>query len=264
MSRVMNKGKKPRYVGSFKVKDLRLGQVPPIVKNARYVHPSAMTGADLEHDAAVDLDLMDRGSASQGSDVISCQIETKIWMSKTVFVPIQVTFKLVELSGLLRIGVRKEKSFLSFLSNPHIKFNVKSEIGHSLYLKDAPFVERKIVSLVKKAIEKKLVWPSVMKIKLLWPKTWHPDLRGVPDDPESWGKSKAEYEEFLKEKKEKEKKEEEKQKVAQKEEEEKNAIRESAGVGSEGAKERGDSLGERVCEDQRTQCGCAAISDPIS
>ncbi|GMH70955.1 hypothetical protein TrLO_g9349, partial [Triparma laevis f. longispina] len=204
MSRAMNKGKKPRYVGALKCKDLKLGQVPPIVKNARYVHPSAMTGADLEHDAAVDMDIMYRGSASAGSDVISFQIETKIWMSKTVFVPIKVTFKLVELSGLLRIGVRKEKSFISFLSNPHIKFNVKSEIGHSLYLKDAPFVERKIVSLVKKAIEKKLVWPSVMKIKLLWPKAWHPDLRGVPDDPESWGKSKAEYEEFLREKKEKE------------------------------------------------------------
>ena len=210
---------------------MKLGQVPPIVKNARYVHVSQLTGSDPEHDAAVDVDVMYRGSADAGSDVISFQIETKIWMSKTVFVPIKITFKLVELSGKvrsseersderatfpaasnatshplpplrrrsartshtqLRIGVRKEKSFVSFMTNPHMKFYVKSEIGHSLYLKDAPFVERKIVSLVKKAIEKKLVWPSVMKIKLLWPRAWQPLYRGVGSEEDSWGKTKEE------------------------------------------------------------------------
>jgi hypothetical protein len=56
----------------------------------------------------------------------------------------------------MRAGVRKEKAFCSYLSLPHMKFDVKSEIGHSLYLKDAPFIERAIVKMVKKNIEKKV------------------------------------------------------------------------------------------------------------
>ena len=65
---------------------------------------------------------------------------------------------------------------------------------NAAYLKNAPIVERAIVKIVKEVISKKFVWPHVMKFKLLWPKAWQPEYRGEKDCPESWGKSKEEWE----------------------------------------------------------------------
>ena len=189
MTGVMNKGKKPRYVGKFKVTEFRLGEVPPVVKNATWVPPVTLSGSDFEYDAAADMDVIYRGSVEEGNPNISFRIETHVWLGQSVYVPIKVTLTLAELGGKIRIGVKKDESFCSFMSNPHVKFKVKSDIGHSLYLKDVPFVERKIVNMVKKNIEKKLVWPKCMRLALFWPKAWHPSCRGADGDVKSCGVS---------------------------------------------------------------------------
>ena len=216
---IMNKGKKPRYVGDFTITDLKMGDCPPIFKNATWVHPSMLGQVDLEHDAAVDMDVVYRGTApSAGGEsnttagsVLSFTVNTQIWMNwpydNGLHVPIKIFFTLLELVGKARMGVRKDHCFASFLANPHMTFDVKSSIGQSIYLKDAPFIEKAVINMVKKTVEKKLVWPKAMKIKLLWPKAWWPGYRGVDGEPESWGRSEEEFREFLKEKKEQEEKE---------------------------------------------------------
>jgi len=207
----LNKAKKPKYIGNFTVSNLSLGQIPPIIRNAKWVLPGELQGADLEHDAAADLDVVYR---SNNGNAIELKINTDIWLNwpreKGTCIPVKLSLKLVELTGSVRLGVRKGKSFCCFMRNPHTKFDVKSSIGNSAYLKNAPIVERAIVRIVKDVIAKKFVWPRVMKFKLLWPKAWWPDYRGLENFPESWGKT---TDEWKLEKKENEKEAEQQQRV---------------------------------------------------
>ena len=69
-------------------------------------------------------------------EVVSFTIETQIWISTTVFVPIKIVFQLLEMQGKMRIGVRKERQIVSFLSNPHMKFHVQSSIGDRIRSKN--------------------------------------------------------------------------------------------------------------------------------
>ena len=111
-----------------------LGDVPPIIRNAKWVVPGELQGADLEHDAAVDMDVVYRGSEKEGK-AMQLNIMTNIWLNwpreKGTCIPVSLSVKMIELTGRVRLGVRKGKSFGSFMMNPHMKFEVKSSIGQS-------------------------------------------------------------------------------------------------------------------------------------
>jgi len=60
-----NISRSAQYISEFMVSGLKLGDVPPIIKNAKWVLPNVLHGFDLENDAAVDMDVVYRAGRGE-------------------------------------------------------------------------------------------------------------------------------------------------------------------------------------------------------
>ena len=119
---------RPGYVDEFEVEDVKFGPNPPLLKSARWIPSSAMSEADLEHDIGVDAKLLFQGG-------LSFAVTTKLWLNwprdRYAFLPVRVEIRLTELAGAVRMGVRRHRSFVSFMAEPFSQFEVESTLGQS-------------------------------------------------------------------------------------------------------------------------------------
>jgi hypothetical protein len=153
----LNKGwkNKPDFCDQMSVAVVGFGPSPPLVTNARWLPTSAMAGSDLEHDVGVDAKLRFKGG-------FSFVVTTRFWVNwprpKSASLPMQVLVRLTELSGAVRFGVTRDKTFAAFLGEPYSSFEVKTSLGSkTTKVQNLKRLDAVILKQIQATISRKLV-----------------------------------------------------------------------------------------------------------
>lgn len=153
----LNKGwkNKPDFCDEVSVQMVGFGPTPPLVTNARWLPTCAMAGSDLEHDVGVDANLRFKGG-------FSFVVTTRFWVNwprpKSASMPMQVLVRLTEISGAVRFGVTRDRTFVSFLGEPYSSFEVKSSFGtKSAKVQNMKRLDAVILKQIQATISRKLV-----------------------------------------------------------------------------------------------------------
>lgn len=85
------------------------------------VPTSALEDGDLAHDIAMVADMNYPGGFGF---TVSTSLSINWPMAGAARLPLAVDIELVELVGPVRIGVRRQQSYCSFLTEPHVRFKV--------------------------------------------------------------------------------------------------------------------------------------------
>lgn len=166
---VLNKGVLPPMIDPLVVGDIRMEAAsPPLLSHMRWVPTCKVAGADLGSDVVVDAQVDFVGG-------LAFDIDTKVWLNSSLSVPVVVTLELSSLSGEVRFGVTKHRSFLSFLEEPRLDFAVSSSVGASVKLRSVHRLDAFIVGRIQKAVRKSLLYPRAKSFRLLWPRAWWPE-----------------------------------------------------------------------------------------
>ena len=153
----LNKGwkNKPDFCDEMSVQMVGFGPTPPLVTNARWLPTCAMAGSDLEHDVGVDAKLRFKGG-------FSFVVTTRFWVNwprpKSASMPMQVLVRLTEISGAVRFGVTRDRTFVSVLGEPYSSFEVKSSFGSkSAKVQNMKRLDAVILKQIQATISRKLV-----------------------------------------------------------------------------------------------------------
>ena len=173
LQRMVNRGRVPEFLDELRVSGVAFGAAPPVLRDLRWVPSCELGGgADAEHDAAVDASVMYRGG-------VRFLVETSMWLNwprdRYASLPVRVEIELSELSGPMRFGVRRRRSFASFLQEPHMRFDVRSQVGHRASLRDLPKLDSIVVQRIKSAVKRTLIHPRCKTFRLPWPRAWWPE-----------------------------------------------------------------------------------------
>ena len=157
---------KPACLDQFTVSNMVFGGTPPLLIGARWVPTSAMGTAlswgkrgatektDLSHDVAFDTNF----SYESGKFRFTLKSNVKMLNFR---IPLKVEIRCASVIGKMRIGIRKEKSFLTFLEEPNTLFDVHAFVGGKFELKELKKIDAMIIDRIKSTIAKKFVWPHV-------------------------------------------------------------------------------------------------------
>lgn len=169
---MLNKDTKPGYVDRFVVGDVKFGSIPPLLCNMQWTPAKAGDGSDTEHDISCTADMTFRSG-------LKFAVSTRLWLNwprdKFAFIPVVINLEITELLGRIRFGVRKQKSFLSFVDEPFSRFTVHSELGSQFKVRNFAKLTNAVIKKIKSHIRKKLIYPKAYFFRLVWPKTWWPD-----------------------------------------------------------------------------------------
>eukprot|EP01041_Mallomonas_annulata_P001300 gene1300-2513_t len=174
-AKMLNKDRRPGYIDEFKVSDVVFGSIPPLLCNMQWVPGCGSDGSDPEYDISCTADMAFRSG-------LKFTISTRLWlnwpMDRFAFIPIVINLEISEFTGRVRFGVRRRRSFLSFVGEPYSRFTVHSEVGNQYKMKNVPKLSSMIIKKIKKHIRTKLIHPNSYEFRLVWPKNWWP---GGPD-----------------------------------------------------------------------------------
>lgn len=175
VAKMLNKDRRPGYIDEFKVGNVSFGSIPPLLCNMQWAPVCVGDGTDPEYDVACIADMTFRSG-------LQFTVSTRLWlnwpMDKFAFIPVVIQLEISELCGKIRFGVRKRRSFLSFVGEPYSRFTVHSEVGSQYKVKNIPKLSSLIIKKIKTHIRKKLIYPNSYEFRLVWPKNWWP---GGPD-----------------------------------------------------------------------------------
>jgi len=202
----LNRGNRPKYIDSFVVSDVTFGSMPPSLCN--FCWKPVDTSADTGISGAVPSAGAQRRKSKSGASshmkskktmesideenpdntvVVSADIafrsglaftiNTKIRLfSNRMVINIKLHVEVLELSGSCQFGMRHSGSFFSFLEEPHLYVNIRSEVGNSAHFKllDVPQLSSVIRQKLRSFITKKLVSPNQFVFRLPHPRAWWP------------------------------------------------------------------------------------------
>jgi hypothetical protein len=201
----LNRGKRPAYIDSFKVSEVTFGSMPPSLCNVRW-NPVASSDTDSndkysspnKHQSdnssgtyKLTMDGHDEANPDNtvivSADVsfrsgIAFTIETKLRLLRNrMVVNIKLFVEVLELTGSCQIGVLHSRSFFTFLEEPHLYVNIRSEVGNSDQFKllDVPQLGNLIRVKLHSFITKKMVSPNKHYFRLPHPRAWWP--KGTED-----------------------------------------------------------------------------------
>mmetsp|Transcript_22551 Transcript_22551/g.22741 ORF Transcript_22551/g.22741 Transcript_22551/m.22741 type:complete len:1219 (+) Transcript_22551:249-3905(+) len=183
VAKMLNKDRRPGYIDEFSVSNVAFGSIPPLLNNMQWAPVCMGDGTDPEYDVACTADMAFRSG-------LQFTVSTRLWlnwpMDRFAFIPVVIKLEISELSGKIRFGVRKRRSFISFVDEPYSRFTVHSEVGSQYKVRNLPKLASMIIKKIKNHIRKKLIYPKSYEFRLVWPKNWWP---GGPDGDLSSGPS---------------------------------------------------------------------------
>jgi len=190
LQHMINRGALPEWIDELEVSDLSFSSAAPILKNVRWVPTCALgPSADMNYDVAVDAEVIYSGC-------MAFTVSTRAWMNwprdKYASIPITISIELNNVSGRMRFGVRRRRSFVAFLEEPFLRFQVHSAFGRTAFIKDLPILEDLIVQRIKSAVRRRLIYPNCKTFRLLWPHAWWPGEDEEVTSPRNEGSSPKE------------------------------------------------------------------------